>query len=62
MLGVIYERERREGEGKKPPAIKKRRVPPSERALIELEKEMKEREKLRKKYEKELAKQGTDTD
>jgi len=55
---VMYERKARAAKGKPDPVVKKRRIPPAERALKELEKEAARLEKARKKALKELAKQG----
>jgi len=51
---VTYEREARKEKGKKIPEIKKRRVPPAERAMRELEKEAAALEKKKKKALKEV--------
>eukprot|EP01128_Nolandella_sp_AFSM9_P006465 TRINITY_DN3331_c0_g1_i3.p1 TRINITY_DN3331_c0_g1~~TRINITY_DN3331_c0_g1_i3.p1 ORF type:complete len:297 (-),score=69.29 TRINITY_DN3331_c0_g1_i3:58-948(-) len=55
---VMYAQTELEEQGKAQPDVKKKRLPPSARAAIELEKEAKKLEKLKKKYEKEFAKQG----
>lgn len=50
----MYEKKLRQEKGKKIPEVKKRRVPPAERAMKELEKEAARLEKARKKALKEV--------
>jgi len=56
---IIYEREERQQKGKKIGNIKKARVPPAELAEKRLEKERIKEEKMRKKLEKQMSKQGS---
>jgi len=55
---VMYEKKSRQDKGKKLSDVKKRRIPPAERAMKELEKEAARLAKQRKAALKELAKQG----
>ena len=50
----MYEKKLRQEKGKKVPEVKKRRVPPAERAMKELEKEAARLEKAKKKALKEV--------